>query len=102
MKLGKLLEGIEILEGNWDPELEISGVSYDSRQTKPGDLFLLKQEIGRCAGANVSIDPLCRSRYGRPSTGHRILTLFCGLMIAVRMTKERGAYHEAGEAAGRH
>ena len=40
MKLGKLLEGIEILEGNWDPELEISGVSYDSRQTKPGDLFV--------------------------------------------------------------
>ncbi|MDE7220897.1 MAG: UDP-N-acetylmuramoyl-L-alanyl-D-glutamate--2,6-diaminopimelate ligase [Oscillospiraceae bacterium] len=40
MKLGKLLQGIDILELHADPELEIAGVSYDSRQTKPGDLFV--------------------------------------------------------------
>ncbi len=40
MKLAELLQGIDILELRADPETEISGVSYDSRQTKPGDLFV--------------------------------------------------------------
>ena len=40
MNLGKLLQGIDILDGRWDPALEITGVSYDSRETKPGDLFV--------------------------------------------------------------
>ena len=40
MKLKELLQGIEILSANVDLELEISDVSYDSRKTKPGDLFV--------------------------------------------------------------
>lgn len=40
MKLKELLCGIDILENGADPELEISGVSYDSRQAKAGDLFV--------------------------------------------------------------
>ncbi|MBD5162643.1 MAG: UDP-N-acetylmuramoyl-L-alanyl-D-glutamate--2,6-diaminopimelate ligase [Oscillibacter sp.] len=40
MKLKELLRGIDILELRADPELEITGVSYDSRQTKAGDLFV--------------------------------------------------------------
>ena len=40
MKLAELLSGIEIKEGCYDPELEITGVSYDSRQTKPGEAFV--------------------------------------------------------------
>jgi len=40
MKLKTLLNGIDILETNTDPELEITGLSYDSRQTRPGDLFV--------------------------------------------------------------
>ena len=40
MKLAKLLSGIDIKEGCYDPELEITGVSYDSRQTKPGEAFV--------------------------------------------------------------
>ena len=40
MKLRELLEGIPVIEMNADPEMEISGVSYDSRLTKPGDLFV--------------------------------------------------------------
>ena len=40
MKLAQLLEHIDILESTADPELEISGISYDSRKTKPGDLFV--------------------------------------------------------------
>ena len=36
MKLAELLSGIEIIEGCYDPELEVTGVSYDSRETKPG------------------------------------------------------------------
>ena len=40
MKLKDLLAGLELLGGNADPEQEITGVSYDSRATKPGDLFV--------------------------------------------------------------
>lgn len=39
MKLKELLAGLEILSATADLEMEISGVSYDSRQVKPGDLF---------------------------------------------------------------
>lgn len=40
MKLKKLLEGLDILSAAADMELEISGVSYDSRITQPGNLFV--------------------------------------------------------------
>ena len=40
MKLNELLAGIDILESTADQALEITGVSYDSRQTRPGDLFV--------------------------------------------------------------
>ena len=40
MKLCELLKDIAVLETNADPEMEISGVSYDSRKTAPGDLFV--------------------------------------------------------------
>ena len=40
MKLAELLSGIEIKEGCYDPELEVTGVSYDSRETKPGQAFV--------------------------------------------------------------
>jgi UDP-N-acetylmuramoyl-L-alanyl-D-glutamate--2,6-diaminopimelate ligase len=40
MKLKELLSGLEILSATADMEREIYGVSYDSRNTKPGDLFV--------------------------------------------------------------
>jgi hypothetical protein len=40
MKLSALLEGLEVLKTTADPEQEITGVSYDSRATAPGDLFV--------------------------------------------------------------
>ena len=40
MKLRELLEGIEILESGADLDMEIAGVSYDSRKTSAGDLFV--------------------------------------------------------------
>jgi len=40
MKLNALLHGIDILSSSVDLNLEISGVSYDSRATQPGDLFV--------------------------------------------------------------
>ena len=40
MKLQELLAGIPILDATVDLETEITGVSYDSRRTKPGDLFV--------------------------------------------------------------
>ena len=40
MKLRELLTGVPICAGSADLEMEISGVSYDSRATQPGDLFV--------------------------------------------------------------
>ena len=40
MKLRELLRGLEILETGADLDMEIRGVSYDSRRTEPGDLFV--------------------------------------------------------------
>lgn len=39
MKLRDLLKDIPILSATADLELEIPNVSYDSRETRPGDLF---------------------------------------------------------------
>ena len=40
MKLKDILSGLEIVSATADLEMEISGVSYDSRKTKAGDLFV--------------------------------------------------------------
>ena len=40
MKLREIVKNLEILQTNADMDMEISGVSYDSRETKPGDLFV--------------------------------------------------------------
>ncbi len=40
MKLSELLQGVSVVQATVDPNLEITGISYDSRTTKPGDLFV--------------------------------------------------------------
>ena len=40
MKLADLLAGVELLECSADLNMEIAGVSYDSRKTAAGDLFV--------------------------------------------------------------
>ena len=40
MKLRELLLDMELLSATADLEMEITGVSYDSRTTKPGDIFV--------------------------------------------------------------
>ena len=40
MKLSEILHDIKILETTASPDTEITGVCYDSRQVKPGDLFV--------------------------------------------------------------
>ena len=40
MKLKEILKNIHVLQATADPETEITGISYDSRQTQPGDLFV--------------------------------------------------------------
>ena len=40
MKLQELLKNLEILECTAPPDTEISGISYDSRVTRAGDLFV--------------------------------------------------------------
>ena len=40
MTLRELLRGVAVREVRADLDLEVSGVSYDSRKTGPGDLFV--------------------------------------------------------------
>ena len=40
MKLRELLNGVPVASCAVDLEMEIAGVSYDSRATQPGDLFV--------------------------------------------------------------
>ena len=40
MKLRELIKNLSVIETNADAELEISGVSYDSRKTEKGDMFV--------------------------------------------------------------
>lgn len=40
MKLSKLLEGIDVLARTAPPELELTGISYDSRTVESGQLFV--------------------------------------------------------------
>ncbi len=40
MKLHELLQGVNVLSATAGTDLEISGIAYDSRQVKPGDLFV--------------------------------------------------------------
>lgn len=40
MKLSKLLSGIETVDGPLEKEVEVTGISYDSRKVKKGDLFI--------------------------------------------------------------
>ena len=39
MKLGELLEGLDVRRIDGDLNVEITGLSYDSRQTRPGHLY---------------------------------------------------------------
>ena len=40
MKLSELLKDIPVLETNVDPDLDIAGVSFDSRRVEPGHMFV--------------------------------------------------------------
>lgn len=40
MKLGEILSGTDILESTAGMDTEITGISYDSRLTRPGELFV--------------------------------------------------------------
>ena len=40
MKLGDLLAGIPLTGGNYNKELEIKSISYDTRTLKKGALFI--------------------------------------------------------------
>ena len=40
MKLKEILKNIRVIHTTADPETEVTGISYDSRQTLPGDLFV--------------------------------------------------------------
>ncbi len=40
MKLSQLLQDVEVLELHADPDMEVSGMAFDSRKVKAGDLFM--------------------------------------------------------------
>ncbi len=43
MKLNQLIQGLEILKTSGDSNISISGLAYDSRKVKPGDIFVTWQ-----------------------------------------------------------
>ena len=62
MKLKELLAGLAPLSSTADPETEIARISYDSRATAPGDVFVAMTGfatdghayIGRAAAAGAA------------------------------------------------
>lgn len=40
MKLRKLMEGLRVIGSNQALDTEVSGIAYDSRAVKPGDVFV--------------------------------------------------------------
>ena len=40
MKLGKLIEKLDVISSSADEEIEITGISYDSRTVEPGNVFV--------------------------------------------------------------
>ncbi len=53
MKLGQLLEGLEVQRIDGDLSVEITGLSYDSRQTRPGHLYFSTARDAKQNRANL-------------------------------------------------
>ncbi len=53
MKLGELLEGLEVRRIDGDLNVEISGLSYDSRQTRAGHLYFSTARDAQRNRANI-------------------------------------------------
>ena len=91
MKLGKLLENIPVLELCADPETEITGISYDSRNTQPGDLFVAIKGFEADghrfipkAVANGAAAVLCEDAPADGTPYVRVADCRCGLAIVSR------------------
>ena len=84
MKLGELLHNISILETNADLEQEITGVSYDSRHTKPGDLFIALE--------------------GYETDGHRFIPMArekgAACVLCQKAPQDGGPYVRTGDSRG--
>ena len=53
MKLGELLEGLDVGRIDGDLNVEITGLSYDSRQTRPGHLYFSTARDAKRNRANI-------------------------------------------------
>ena len=84
MKLGELLHNIPILETNADLEQEITGVSYDSRHTRPGDLFIALE--------------------GYETDGHRFIPMArekgAACVLCQKAPQDGGPYVRTGDSRG--
>lgn len=84
MKLGELLHNIPILETNADLEQEITGVSYDSRHTSPGDLFIALE--------------------GYETDGHRFIPMArekgAACVLCQKAPQDGGPYVRTGDSRG--
>ena len=84
MKLKELLADIDVLEANADLSMEIAGVSYDSRLTKPGDLFIALE--------------------GYETDGHRFIPMArekgAACVLCQKAPQDGGPYVRTGDSRG--
>ena len=63
MKLSEIISKIDVIRMTADPDMEINGISYDSRSTAPGDMFVAvtgyESDGHRYIGAAVERGAVC-------------------------------------------
>jgi UDP-N-acetylmuramoyl-L-alanyl-D-glutamate--2,6-diaminopimelate ligase len=59
MKLAQLLEGLGVVDAGDAPDVEVSGIAYDSRAVRPGDVFFALKG-GRSDGGEFVADAIAR------------------------------------------
>ena len=88
MKLKDLLAGTQILSAQADMEMEITGISYDSHTTKPGDIFVAiegtAEDGSRFIGEAMEKGAVCvLCRHGVQETIPYVATDSCRRALAI-------------------
>ena len=94
MKLREIIQNVQVLDTNADLDMEIAGVSYDSRQTQPGGgggSGLLLAHLVEALGVHAA----GLARHVHAHEGHRRAALVLGRVLHGRRlgADEMGCRH---------